>query len=45
MRFLVQLASLDLADGSTRQRAGDDLPAASSALEDDACADAVSVRF
>jgi hypothetical protein len=45
MRCLVQLGSLDFADGSTWQEAGDDLRAASSALEDDACADAVSVRF
>jgi hypothetical protein len=45
MRFLGQLGSLDFADGSTWQRAGDDLPAAAPALEDDARADAVAVRF
>jgi hypothetical protein len=45
MRLLVQLGSLDFADGSTWQRAGDGVPAAVSALADDACADAVAVRF
>ena len=32
MRFLGQLGSLDFADGSTWQRADDDLPAAAPAL-------------
>jgi hypothetical protein len=38
MRCLVQLGSLDFADGSTWQQAGDGERAAASALKNDACA-------
>lgn len=45
MRCLVQLGSLDFADGSTWQQAGDDLRATVSALKDDAAVTvAVMVR-